>query len=96
MQKPKPFAKLFDHPEIGQVLVRRTTNKSGTPGVLLMFNAAANQLQLCDLFFAQGGIDEEVAARAADKLLDSFTEAMAVDLARKYIEYHKQDLQAAR
>lgn len=90
-----PFAKLFEHPEIGQVLVLRSKNKSGTPGVLVIFNTSANKMQLCDLFFGQGGIDEEVAAKTAGKLLDSFTEEMAVDLARKYITYHKLDFQAA-
>ena len=92
---PKPFAKLFDHPEIGQVLVQRSSNEEDTPGVLFTFDPGIEELQPCDVFLAVGGVDDDVANEAADTLFENITEGMALEVAEKQLSQIKQMFQAA-
>lgn len=92
---PKPFAKLFDHPEIGQVLVQRSSNEEDTPGIRITFDPGVEELQPCHLFLGVGGIDDDAANEAADTLLMNLTEDMAVSAAKQQIQQIKQMFQAA-
>lgn len=91
----KPFAKLFDHPEIGQVLVQRSSNEEDMPGIRITFDPGVDELQPCHLFLGVGGIDDDAANEAADTLLMNLTEDMAVSAAKQQIQQIKQMFQTA-
>ena len=86
MNKPKPFAKLFCHPTLGQLLVQRSCNDEDKPGVQITFDTGIEQLQSSHVFLAVGGVDDETANKAADQLFENFDEDMAVASTEKQIE----------
>ena len=90
MNKPKPFAKLFAHATLGQLLVQRDSNVDDKPGIRITFDPAIEQLAPCYLFLSVGGIDEETANKAADAMFDQFTEDMAASSVEKQVEEIKQ------
>lgn len=95
MSKRKPFAKLFEHPEIGQVLVQRSSDDEDTPGIRVTFDAGVDQLQPCHMFLGVGGTDDDAANAAADSLFENLTEDMAVAAAEKQIAQIKEMFQTA-
>lgn len=90
MSTPKPFAKLFDHDTLGQLLVQRSTNDEDDPGLRITFDPGIDELQPCNVFLAVGGVDEDAANRAADELFDRFDEGMAIATVQKQVEQIKQ------
>lgn len=92
---PKPFAKLFEHPEIGQVLAQRSSGEDDTPGIRITFDLGMDELQPCHLFIGVGGIDNDAANEAADTLFMNLTEDIAVSAATRQIQQIKQMYQAA-
>lgn len=90
MNKPKPFAKLFAHATLGQLLVQRDSNEDDKPGIRITFDPAVDQLAPCHIFLSVGGTDEDTANKAADAMFDQFTEDMAASSVEKQVEQIKQ------
>jgi len=90
MQQPKPFAKLFVHPEIGQVLVQRSSDEDDTPGIEIKFDPAVEGIAPSHVFLAVRGVDEDAAEEAADCMFEGFTEAEAFAAAAGQIAAIKQ------
>ncbi|MDR2325463.1 MAG: hypothetical protein LBE51_08710 [Acidovorax sp.] len=90
MSTPKPFAKLFTHSQLGQLLVQRDANDDEQPGIRITFDPGMEDLAPCHLFLAVGGIDEDAASQAADQLFENFDEEMAVASVQKQIAQIQQ------
>ncbi|WP_120967017.1 hypothetical protein [Comamonas sp. lk] len=90
MGTPKPFAKLFENPTLGQLLVQRSTNDDDRPGLRITFDPGIDELQPCDIFLSVGGVDDETAERAADELFTRFDEDMAIASVQKQVDQIKQ------
>lgn len=89
---PKPFAKLYLHPGLGQILVLRDTNDEDMPGLRIRFDAGIENLKPSDVFLSVGGVDEDAANDAADALFATFDETMAVAAVLKQIPVIKRAL----
>lgn len=86
MNKPKPFAKLFEHPTLGQLLVQRDSDDDDTPGIRITFDTGLEELDLCFVFLKVGGVDDDAANQAADQIFQKFDEAMTIASVENQIE----------
>lgn len=86
MSPPKPFAKLFAHPTLGQMLVQRETNDDDQPGVSIKFDPGIEDLAPCHIFLAVGGVDDETANQAADQLFENTSEETAAKIVEKQVD----------
>ena len=86
MSAPKPFAKLFEHAALGQLLVQRDSNDEDQPGIRITFDMGMEDLAPCHVFLAVGGVDDETANQAADQLFQTFDEEMAAASVQKQID----------
>lgn len=83
---PKAFAKLFEHAELGQILVRRDRDDDDErPGVRITFDPAVDELAPCDFFMGVGGVDDDAAEQAADNLFANMTEEIAVKIVAQHV-----------
>lgn len=90
MSTPKPFAKLFTNPTLGQLLVQRDNNDDGLPGIRITFDPGMEDLAPCYVFLGVGGVDDEAASQAVDQLFENFDEEMAAASAQKQIAQIQQ------